>query len=62
MNCYVCDTAGVVTPAVVLCPDCNAGLCPEHLREAVQQRTNNPGLVACQHDTWNAGVARDTGT
>ena len=30
MNCYDCAQAGLTTPAVAVCHDCGAGLCPGH--------------------------------
>ncbi|MGA7280576.1 MAG: DUF2180 family protein [Acidimicrobiia bacterium] len=30
MNCYDCAQAGLTAPAVAVCHDCGAGLCPDH--------------------------------
>ncbi len=30
MNCYDCAQAGLTTPAVAVCHDCGAGVCPDH--------------------------------
>ncbi|MFZ0013212.1 MAG: DUF2180 family protein [Acidimicrobiia bacterium] len=30
MNCYECAQSGLTTPAVAVCHDCGAGVCPDH--------------------------------
>lgn len=30
MNCYDCATHDSATPAVAICHDCGAGVCPDH--------------------------------
>lgn len=52
MYCYECMKAGTESNAVAICPNCNAGLCLLHLREAAA--TPGPGgtRLACRHDTW----------
>jgi hypothetical protein len=55
MNCYVCATASRAEPAVAICPNCGAGLCLEHVREAAAWP--GPGGMAalgCAHHTLRA--------
>ena len=35
MNCHICASFGVVRQAVSACQECGAGVCQEHLEEAV---------------------------
>lgn len=30
MNCYDCNLSGDTTPAIAVCHDCGAGVCPDH--------------------------------
>jgi hypothetical protein len=54
MNCLTCTRAGSDSVAVALCPNCLAGLCLDHVRQATD--TSGPGGMnySCNHDTWNA--------
>ncbi|MBO8196596.1 DUF2180 family protein [Streptomyces oryzae] len=54
MHCFDCSKEGTETPAVAVCVDCGAGVCPRHLisePEPVRQSTS-PGRV------WSAGESR----
>ena len=54
MDCYECAKAGSARAAVALCQKCGAGLCLEHLREAVSWI--GPGgtmSVTCPHKVWD---------
>ena len=33
MNCYDCHQTGNDTPAIAVCHDCGAGVCPDHTTE-----------------------------
>jgi hypothetical protein len=30
MNCFDCNLSGDTTPAIAVCHDCGAGVCPDH--------------------------------
>jgi hypothetical protein len=57
MNCYVCQTEGRTTSSVALCQHCQAALCMSHVRDAVAERSHQPGPLTCAHSTWSAPVA-----
>jgi len=59
MNCYVCDNAGRVTPAVATCHHCGAALCREHLdTDLLSPRTHGHIRHHCTHDLVHAAEAR----
>ena len=39
MNCYDCTTHHNATPAVAICHDCGAGVCPDHAIATVHHLT-----------------------
>jgi hypothetical protein len=49
MNCHICASFGVVRPAASACQECGAGVCQEHLEEAVVDnqpyRLHLPGCI-----------------
>ena len=57
MNCYVCATTGVDSAAVATCPDCNAGLCLRHVRDAARAANRGGTHIGCSHDIWSASPA-----
>jgi hypothetical protein len=56
MNCYECAKKGKAMPAVAICPDCNCGLCADHLGEAAAERARGSRSLYfhCSHDTWRS--------
>ncbi len=39
MNCYDCHQNGTATPAIGICEECGAGICPQHAIQATQNHT-----------------------
>jgi hypothetical protein len=49
MNCYQCAASAHERTAVAICPNCGAGLCLDHLREAQSYRVGGT-TFGCPHD------------
>jgi len=59
MNCYVCDKAGRVTPAVATCHHCSAALCREHLDEdLLSPKGYGHWKHTCTHNLVHSAKAR----
>jgi hypothetical protein len=53
MLCFPCAQAGDESPAVALCPHCQAGLCLWHVAEAAADPGPGGLRLGCAHSTWD---------
>ena len=50
MNCHICHSFGHENEAVAVCNECGAGVCQEHLEDAiVAARRERLHLLGCSH-------------
>lgn len=53
MNCLSCARTGTERTAVALCPNCQAGLCLDHVQETARAVAPGGMNFACRHHTWD---------
>jgi Uncharacterized protein conserved in archaea (DUF2180) len=53
MNCLSCARLGTERGAVALCPQCQSGLCLEHINEGVANGGPRGMSIKCGHRAWS---------